>query len=239
MSPDRRCALIAAVALGVGGCASERPLHSWRAVDLAHVEALGGTTATATTGRSFAALLATYRKVVQAAGPIAPELLVAEGEAPNAYTFEAEGRPVIAVNLPLLALLGDDPDAVAALLGHELAHVYLRHQTRRQDRIREQENVSGLLGFLLSAAGVPFGATLVDAAATTVERSHSRDDEREADRLGVEFMRRAGFDPQGAVRLQEKLAAGGPAILPFLATHPSGAERIEAMRALSPREPAE
>jgi predicted Zn-dependent protease len=48
------------------------------------------------------------------------------------------------------------------------------------------------------------------------------------------YMIAAGYDPQGAVRLQEKLAAagGGGRTLPFLSTHPSSSERVEAMRTL-------
>jgi predicted Zn-dependent protease len=53
-------------------------------------------------------------------------------------------------------------------------------------------------------------------------------------------MRQAGFDPAGAIRLQQKLAdAGGTTLLPFLSTHPSGAERIDAMRRLAEGEPAQ
>jgi predicted Zn-dependent protease len=245
MSPDRarrgrrtcRAAAVLGVVLALAGCASERPLHSWRAQDLARLGEHGrdGDGSAAAAARRLQLLIETYATVAAAAGSLRPELLVAEGDAPNAYALMDEGRPLIAVNLPMLALLGEDRDAMAALVGHELAHLYLRHQAQRRERASEQDSISGLLGFVLSAAGVPFGALLADSLATTAERGNTRDEEREADRLGVDFMRRAGFDPAGAVRLQEKLAAGGEALLPFLATHPSGVERIENMRALNVR----
>lgn len=225
------------VAAALAGCASDRPLQAWRAQDLSRLEAASPDAMAATGGGAGASrarlLLQTAGKVVEAAGALRPELLVAEGDAPNAYSLVDDGRPVIAVNLPMLVLLDQDSDALAALIGHELAHLYLRHQAQRRERAKEQGNTAGLLGIVLSLAGVPFGATLVDAANATLERGNTRDEEREADRLGVEFMRQAGFDPAGAVRLQQKLAQSGNATLPFLATHPSGAERIEAMRALT------
>jgi predicted Zn-dependent protease len=229
-----------AVAVCLSGCATERSLHSWRAQDLARLGDHGGAAdgPAARAAQRLRALIETFGKVAESAGPLRPELLVAEGDAPNAYALIDEGKSLIAVNLPMLALLGEDRDAMAALLGHELAHLYLRHQAQRRQRADEQDNMSGLMGLVLSVAGVPFGSMLADAVTTTVERGNARDEEREADRLGVDFMRRAGFDPAGAVRLQAKLAAGGEALLPFLATHPSGAERVEKMRALTAQEAA-
>jgi hypothetical protein len=65
-----------------------------------------------------------------------------------------------------------------------------------------------------------------------VSSAYSRDEEREADRLGVDWMAAAGFDPEGALRLHERLLqSGGRGIpIPFLQTHPAGEERIARIR---------
>lgn len=162
-----------------------------------------------------------------------PVLLVAEGSAPNAFVIHIRGRPHVVANLGMLALLADDEAAWAALYGHEFAHIQRRHREIRSERKASAQTTSDLIGLALSVAGVPLGDLIADSATTLVERGYSRDEEREADRLGVLAMKRAGYDPAGAIRLQEKLAAaGGGARLPFLSTHPGGEERVAAMRAL-------
>lgn len=176
-------------------------------------------------------LAAVKEQIEQIAGELRPQLIVTMEAQPNGMVYFQEGRPTMAVSLGMIDLLGDDEDAYAALVGHELAHLYLKHGESRRSRGEKQDGESGLLAFALAVVGIPFGSTLADAASTVVSRSYSRDDEREADRLGLEYMMTAGFNPWGAVRLHEKLDAKGErALVPFLATHPTGAERVEAMR---------
>lgn len=163
-----------------------------------------------------------------------PEIVVVAGRPANAHATYQDGAPLVAVNFGMVEMLGEDQDAWAALLGHEMAHLALSHGDKRQKRREDEETGSGLLGLALSIAGVPLGSTLADASVTLVERGYSRDDEREADRVGVEMMVRAGFDPEGAVRMQAGLGkAGGASSLPFLSTHPGGEERVAAMRELA------
>ena len=163
----------------------------------------------------------------------APIVLIAQGQSPNAFAFHHVGKPHVAANLGMLSLLGEDEAAWAALLGHEIAHLQQRHQQVRGDRKSSARTASDLIGMALVVAGIPLGDVVAESAATLVEKSYTRDEEREADRLGLQLMARAGFDPAGAIRLQERLAAaGGGAALPFLSTHPGSAERIETMRTL-------
>lgn len=163
-----------------------------------------------------------------------PLILITEGTLPNAFLFFNGSRPHVAANIGMLKLLGEDEAAWAALFGHELAHFTQRHRDTRADRQSVSETAGGLLGAALVLVGIPLGSLIADSATTLVERGYTRDDERDADRLGVQAMVRAGYDPAGAVRLQEKLAAaGGDKPLPFLSTHPSGNERVESMRALA------
>jgi predicted Zn-dependent protease len=70
----------------------------------------------------------------------------------------------------------------------------------------------------------------------TFQLPHSREQEAEADRIGLELMARAGYDPNAAVTLWQKmskLSSGGPP--EFLSTHPSGESRIRELEALVPR----
>lgn len=238
MGAARRTGYLAlAVALAtLAGCASDEPLRAWRAKDLAALDAVPLSAPRAAEAlpqpRQARALAEVAAAVAESVGVLQPEILVVEGSAPNAFAYTDDSVPVIAVSVGMLRLLGEDRDACAALIGHELAHFYLRHQAQRRARELERDGEGGALGMLLALAGLPLAPVIADLATIALERGHTRDEEFEADRIGMEYMARAGFDPQGALRLQEKLAASGAAALPFFATHPSGESRVAAMRAL-------
>ncbi len=174
------------------------------------------------------------QRVEQAAGELRTRLLISDDKEPNAFSFVYHGNPMIAINIGMINLIGQDRDAMAALVGHELAHLYLQHVDRRISRDNNGMVASALLSFTLGFAGIPVPISATDVAATSVSRAFSRDDEREADQFGVKFMANAGFDPWGAMRLQGKLLkVASSSMLPFLNTHPSSAERVENMRRLA------
>lgn len=173
-------------------------------------------------------------KVVGAAGGAeTPEWMLIGTPTVNAYASYENGRPVIGITLGMVNLLGDDAGAWAALVGHELAHFRLGHHQSQRSRKEAVEIGSSLAGLVLSAAGLGFGSFAADATGTLVDRSFSRDAERDADRAGLDYARRAGLDPQGALRLQERLQGlQRDATFGFLSTHPSGSERVETLRQL-------
>lgn len=177
--------------------------------------------------------MAAKKKVENAAGPIRATYFLDAEKKPNAFATYANGQPIIAINIGMLQLLDDDEEAYAALAGHELAHLYLKHPEKYSQRNGLKQVGSTLLGFALSYAGVPAGGTIAEVATTAISTVHSRDDERESDELGMKFMLQAGFDPYGTVRLQEKLASTSGISIPFLSTHPSSEERITNMRKLA------
>ena len=162
-----------------------------------------------------------------------PDWLLVGTPAINAFASYQSGRPVIAVTLGMSHLLRDDADAWAALFGHELAHFRLGHHEALRHRRQATQLGSSLAGLALSMAGLGIGSVVADAGGTLVERAFSRDDERDADGTGLDYLRRAGFDAGGALRLQQRLLdAAGTAGGGFLSTHPGGQERIERLRRL-------
>jgi predicted Zn-dependent protease len=179
-------------------------------------------------------LLLAHFRVTRAAG-VQAELLIVTGDDPNAFAGMVNRQPAIGLNMAMLKLVGDDIDEFAALLGHEAAHIALGHGASSKTRAVTINALSTLVGMGLSSVGVPAAAgTITGLAFEMIETSYSRDEEREADALGVTYARAAGFDAAAAVRIHEKiLKVSKGSLLPFLSSHPSGRERIENLKALS------
>ncbi len=177
-------------------------------------------------------LMLAHIRITRAAG-IPSELLIVEGEEPNAFAALMNGRRVIALNSAMIQLIGDDIDEYAALLGHEAAHWARGHVEKGQIRSNTIRGLGNLVGAGLGMAGVPAAGTITGLGADLMEAAYSRDDEREADASSIEYMMASGYDPQAAVRLQEKLlVVPGSGPVPFLSSHPSGEERVNNLRAL-------
>jgi predicted Zn-dependent protease len=164
--------------------------------------------------------------------------VLADGKEPNAFATRHNGEPVIAVNLAMIRLFIDDYDAYAAVLGHELAHLTLNHGQARKEREAVRTVSSGLLGLVLGRYGIPMSGTIADFGTTSISRSFSREEESAADKLGVKYMRDAGYDSEGAVRAWELMSknskSGG---LQFLSTHPAPEDRLHEMRKLAAANP--
>ncbi len=158
------------------------------------------------------------------------DLALVEMDPPNALAFNYQGRPAIALSLSWLDQLGQDPDALATTIGHELAHIYLGHTgAARKKREETAQGTSQALGTLLNLSGVPMGGAIASLGVTAVARSFTRDEERAADDYGIRWAVAAGYDPCGRARTMEmyrRLRAGG-ADIPFLSTHPGATERSD------------
>lgn len=177
-------------------------------------------------------LLLAHFRVSRAAG-VQAELFIADGKEPNAFATFVQGRAVVGVNLAMLKLIGDDMDEFASLLGHEAGHLAAGHYQSANLRAKTLGGLGTLLGSGLGMAGVPAAGTIVGLTADVIDASFSRDEERQADALGVGYALAAGYDPEGGVRLHEKLLRQPRGIsIPFLSSHPSSEERIENMRKL-------
>lgn len=216
-----------------------RAMYLWRVREMAlapaqEMDLLGPSRErVATVGKTtMQRLLLAHFRVSRAAG-VQAELFVADGKDPNAFATIVHGRPVIGVNLAMLKLIGDDVDEFASLLGHEVAHVAAGHYQSANLRTKTLEGLGTLLGTGLGMAGVPAAGTIVGLAADVVDASFSRDEERQADALGVGYVMAAGYNPEGGIRLHEKLLKQPRGIsIPFFSSHPSSEERIENMRKL-------
>lgn len=226
----------------VSGCASNQPLKLWDASAMAALpypmvtlkENQGEAISASINMADIQKMISIKEHVETAAGSLQTKLFIAEGNAPNGFSTVSVHGPIIAVNIGMIHLIGQDDDAMAALIGHELAHLYLNHGRLRQDREENRMVASVLLSFGLGMFGIPVPFGVTDVATTSFANTFTREEERDADRLGVEYMAQAGFDPFGAVRLQEKLGtASSGDMLPFLSTHPSSSERVENMKRLA------
>ncbi len=156
------------------------------------------------------------------AAKVQADLLLVDGEDPNAFAALVNGRRVIAINAAMARLVGEDVDEFAALLGHETAHWATGHVDAGKTRANSIQAAGTLVGVGLGMAGVPGAGYISGFGAELIEASYSRDDEREADAFGVEYMTAAGFDPGATVRLHEKMLKLPSGVrIPFLSSHPS------------------
>lgn len=128
---------------------------------------------------------------------------------------------------------------IAAIMGHEIAHALREHG---RERISQQMLQQGTLNVLLATGKVnPNYVNLAGAGANVLlTLPHSRGQESEADRMGVELMARAGYDPSEAIHLWQKMAAasgagGGSKPSEFMSTHPSDERRIRQIQELLPK----
>jgi predicted Zn-dependent protease len=130
---------------------------------------------------------------------------------------------------------------VAAVMGHELAHVIAKHGN---ERVSDQ--LAAQAGLTIAAIALGTSTTSEDNKALIlaglglgvqygVILPFSRTHESEADLIGVELMAESGFDPRESVKLWENMAKAGGQAPEFLSTHPSSSTRIKDLNARMPR----
>jgi predicted Zn-dependent protease len=124
---------------------------------------------------------------------------------------------------------------LGAVIGHEIAHALREHSRERLSRAYAQQ--LALAGIAIATgAGTGTMELANQVAAVTFQLPHSREQEAEADRIGLELMARAGYDPNAAVSLWQKMGKlGGSGPPEFLSTHPSSDSRIRDLQASVPK----
>jgi predicted Zn-dependent protease len=126
-------------------------------------------------------------------------------------------------------------DEAAAIMGHEIAHALREHGRERASRSMAQGIFFSAVSIMarLPAGSVDLSQQVMDL---TFNLPNSRTDETEADHIGVELAARAGFDPQAAIRVWEKMKRVSRDQSPqFLSTHPSHDTRIADLQTMVQR----
>jgi predicted Zn-dependent protease len=153
---------------------------------------------------------------------------VIEGDSPNAFALPGG---YVFVYTALLKI-ADEEDELAAAMAHEIAHVAARHMTRQATKSQ-----------IVNLAGVPVGVILGGGIGGAIGRQganfgipavflhFTRKDEAEADYLGVQYLYAAGYDPNGAISIFEKLESlekkRPGTVARIFSTHPMDAARIQ------------
>jgi predicted Zn-dependent protease len=160
------------------------------------------------------------------------ELVLIDEPVVNAHVM-AGGK--ITFYTGLIRKLGLTDDEIAAVMGHEISHA-LREHTR--EKMSQQEAAGLVLAVGGAAIGASAGAMQAAglAKAIALDLPFSRGMESEADEYGLELSARAGYNPQAALVLWDKMeklgGSGGPG---FLSTHPAPGDRKASLGALLPK----
>jgi len=170
-------------------------------------------------------------------------LVVALGNQPFEYEFfVVKDDDINAFSVPggkLFANAGlisrvDSEDALAGVMGHEIAHAAAHHVVRQQQK-GAAAGYASLLGLLLGIIN-PALAIGALAAGQAAQLSYQRDFEREADYLGIGYARKANYDPSAMMSLLRTLnrdqSMNPTRIPPYFLTHPMSIERLTNMEAV-------
>ena len=130
-------------------------------------------------------------------------------------------------------------DEVAMVMGHEIAHALREHARERMGKSVATDGLARI-GSTIAAAAFGINPNLTDfvakQGANLITLKFSRDDETEADLVGMELAARAGYNPESGVTLWQKMSEANKGAPPqWLSTHPSGSSRIQEIQANLPK----
>ena len=125
-------------------------------------------------------------------------------------------------------------DEVATIMGHEVAHALREHARERMAKTQATRLGASVLSSLLGLGNV--GDAVLGMGGQLLTLTFSREDESEADLVGMELAARAGYDPTAGISLWQKMGAAGKGAPPqWLSTHPAGPTRIRDIEASLPK----
>jgi predicted Zn-dependent protease len=163
------------------------------------------------------------------------EVNVEKNDQLNAYCMPG-GK--IMVLSGLVEKINATDDELAAVIGHEIAHALREHGRERMSSAYVQQfGLQALAAFVTKGAA----AGAINQAAGMGSQlffalPNGREQEREADKMGLELSARAGYNPDAAVTLWQKMSANNKGAPPeFLSTHPASENRIKDLQALAPK----
>lgn len=164
---------------------------------------------------------------------------VLESKEVNAYCM-AGGKMMVYTGL--LDQIKPTDDELAAVMGHEISHALREHVRERMSRVKAQQmgllGAAALVGLSTKSGDNAVKTLALGGALATVALTlpNSRTAEHEADEVGLELMARAGYNPNAAITLWEKMSAKGGAKPPeLLSTHPSDQARMDDLKRLIPK----
>ncbi|MBL7556244.1 MAG: M48 family metallopeptidase [Bdellovibrionaceae bacterium] len=172
------------------------------------------------------------------------EIVLIDNEEPNAWCMPGGKMAVYTGIMPILKTEG----ALAAVMGHEVAHATRRHGQKGYARAIEEQQTGALIGVATAVGGqilckteqcrllAGIGGAAAGVALTFFNRKFSREDETEADQVGQVLMAKAGYDPAESIVLWERMnAAKGGEAPEWMSTHPSDANRRAKLTQLLPQ----
>ncbi len=183
-----------------------------------------------------AALRKVSNRLLTAAGenPGAWEAVVFKGDAANAFALPGNKIGVYEG----LFRVAENEEQLAVVVGHEIAHNQQNHAAERLNSTMATQMGVQLVGVALGATGYgnpnAIAALLGAGAQYGLILPYGRNQELEADRLGLLLVARAGYDPREAVRLWRNMASTGTRQPEFLSTHPGPENRIAQLERLMP-----
>lgn len=158
--------------------------------------------------------------------------VIDEPEVVNAWCM-AGGR--MAVYTGLIEKLDPTDDELAQVMGHEISHALANHTAERMS-VAIATNAGVAIAGILSENAQRTMSTAAIAAALAIQMPNSRTAETEADEIGIELAAKAGYNPNAAISLWQKMASvSGDGPPQFLSTHPSPANRQERLAELAPQ----
>jgi predicted Zn-dependent protease len=173
-------------------------------------------------------LIVQAKTLVPASASWAWQMHVIDDPSVNAWCMPG-GK--MAVYTGLIDRIAPTDDELAQVIGHEISHALLQHGRERMSRAAATNAV-------LQAGSIASGVKLTGletVSMVALELPNSRGAELEADRVGVEIAAKAGFNPNAAVSLWQKMSQlGGTRTPTLLSTHPSDEARIANLRNLVP-----
>lgn len=200
-------------------------------------------------GDQYETVLRMTNRLVAAAKEVTPEVadlfewevrLVRRDDLVNAWCLPGGKMAVYTGILPVAAdANGDFETGLAVVMGHEIAHATLRHGTRAMTREMGAQTILSIVAFALGGSedgGSAVALAAGDLGVNFLNLSFGRDAELEADRRGLLYMAKAGYDPREAVGFWQRMRAtsGGAEQPEWMSTHPSNENRIKQIEDLLP-----
>jgi predicted Zn-dependent protease len=140
----------------------------------------------------------------------------------------------IAFYTGILEQLKMTDDEVAMVMGHEVAHALREHARERMGKTYATKMGAGLVSSLFGLGNT--GDALLNMGGQLLTLKFSREDESEADLVGMELAARAGYDPRAGISLWQKMSAAAKGAPPqWLSTHPASSTRIQDIEASLPK----